>query len=863
MSFFGRLFAAMYTSFAPDPSGRPTGISSPLRQDADGRLEGHSAVYSDEGSFRDDFSGSSLTTALSGTLTFTASSTSVTGAATSFLTQVQQHQWIKKTADSETLYVQVDEVLSDTTLTLVSAYGGTTSTTTGVVSNWQTVTAAAGGSITVANSGVALVVGTTSGQSTYIHQTGDYLPYTSQFRVTAAQRIANQEIRFGFANAWANPTKRAWVVLSGVDSTQVTFKVGSSTAAADLESTTATLPDESTTLVPHDYRIELSHHQASLVVDGVTLITHKVHLPGPYDVLDVYVGVANTGTTGAPTTLLVDVADFYNNDRLQVDNDYHADPLEGDAMTRQAVVADPVNVSTANLAVGATWTGIWTSRLGVAGYQVTLYSDQNCTLYIDQVARIGWQPVTDEYDYNALKGAFSVTIQTVSNLIRLRVKNVGSNTTTTLQVAGTLCPTVEALPRSLDENGYLKTAVYELTDEFGYKIKSDPMGALRTEQPYRLVGAAFTNTGLDANYWLNSSNGTGAAVTPGNGLVTLTSTSTGPGYAELITSKTARFVFAHPHLYRGILRKPNLVVPNTECAWGAYTVARTTIAAGSNGASLPQATINVASTAVNLTTGSVAFPSSGTIYVTTAAGVQTVTYTGVTGTSFTGCSGGTGAMATGGLVQFVRPVDGFYFSYSAAGVLSVRTTNQGVVTWSAASGTFNGDVSTYILNTDMHAFEILHFLGSAKFLIDNVAIHTFAPTTVPMTSTCSLPTTVTVTNLSAGGAQTQTQLEVWASMILRLGRDMTAPVWRYIRGVNAGVTLKNGPGRLKSVTVNGSATGSAVSLYDATSATNPIALIAITANNMQPFTMTYDVDFNVGLFVVTAVATTDVTIIYE
>lgn len=69
----------------------------------------------------------------------------------------------------------------------------------------------------------------------------------------------------------------------------------------------------------------------------------------------------------------------------------------------------------------------------------------------------------------------------------------------------------------------------------------------------------------------------------------------------------------------------------------------TTIASGSNGASLPQATINVAS-ATN-------FTASGTILVTTAAGVQTVTYTGKTGTSFTGCSGGTGAMSTGGNVS--------------------------------------------------------------------------------------------------------------------------------------------------------------------------------------------------------------------
>ena len=68
----------------------------------------------------------------------------------------------------------------------------------------------------------------------------------------------------------------------------------------------------------------------------------------------------------------------------------------------------------------------------------------------------------------------------------------------------------------------------------------------------------------------------------------------------------------------------------------------TTIASGSNAAVLPQSTINVATT-----TG---FYTSGTIFVTTSAGVQTVTYTNTTGTSFTGCSGGTGTMTTGGSV---------------------------------------------------------------------------------------------------------------------------------------------------------------------------------------------------------------------
>lgn len=75
----------------------------------------------------------------------------------------------------------------------------------------------------------------------------------------------------------------------------------------------------------------------------------------------------------------------------------------------------------------------------------------------------------------------------------------------------------------------------------------------------------------------------------------------------------------------------------------------TTISSGSNGATLPQSTINVAST-----TG---FPSSavsGLVRIVTTGGVvNNIAYTGKTGTTFTGCTGGTGTMTTGDDVQYV------------------------------------------------------------------------------------------------------------------------------------------------------------------------------------------------------------------
>jgi hypothetical protein len=85
------------------------------------------------------------------------------------------------------------------------------------------------------------------------------------------------------------------------------------------------------------------------------------------------------------------------------------------------------------------------------------------------------------------------------------------------------------------------------------------------------------------------------------------------------------------------------VPPSTADYIGAYGNT-TTIAAGSNGASLPQATINVVSTS--------GASSSGAAFVLTAAGMQMVLYTGITATTLTGCTQGTGAMATGGAVWF-------------------------------------------------------------------------------------------------------------------------------------------------------------------------------------------------------------------
>jgi len=138
-------------------------------------------------------------------------------------------------------------------------------------------------------------------------------------------------------------------------------------------------------------------------------------------------------------------------------------------------------------------------------------------------------------------------------------------------------------------------------------------------------------------------------------------------------------------------------------AYVAVAEAVTAIAVASNGATLPQATINVDST-----TG---FPASGTVYLTTTNGVEAVTYTGVTGTSFTGCSGGIGTLATGDLVSTsatALPVEGDFIQVSGAsnqsndGLYEVLSNLNGVLTikgLGTTAGTFEFTQNDFITDT--------------------------------------------------------------------------------------------------------------------------------------------------------------------
>lgn len=318
----------------PAPLNAIVGTSNPTI-DAFGNLETRGPILTDEGSLRDDFTGAALTTALTGTVTFTNGSTTVTGAGTAFTTQVAVGQYIKKSADPEADYVQVSFITSDTALTLVSNYVGTTGGAASVVSNWQTVTPATGGSFAVSASVVTLACGTAANGTGSLRSLGDYLPYSIQFYAEVSQRIINQTIYMGVQDVVGiTPNQQATVQFTGTTNTTVNFVTCFANTAADTQTTAVTLPNAGTTATYHLYKIDLSSNQATLSIDGIVVATNTVHLPSPYTDLFITAGVVNGGTAPASNTnLLIDYVFFENVDRIQIDNDF-----AGEAMPVHAIV---------------------------------------------------------------------------------------------------------------------------------------------------------------------------------------------------------------------------------------------------------------------------------------------------------------------------------------------------------------------------------------------------------------------------------------------------------------------------------------------------------------------------------------------
>jgi len=235
----------------------------------------------------------------------------------------------------------------------------------------------------------------------------------------------------------------------------------------------------------------------------------------------------------------------------------------------QNVVADSNNSSTTNLDAGNsyTFTGTATSTLGVAGIQVSLKTDQDCNVYIDQSPDGTNWDISDQYTYLAVENNFGITVQAINSYVRVRV--IAFTTTTYFRLQTALCPIVEAVPRSLTPTGRLKISTSE--DDYGFDSENTPTGDQRFVEPYRLVGAVFEGTTIDSNYWTTAATGTGASVSQANAQLTLAS-GTNTSTVTAFTVRRGRYVGGSSMRYRAVVQQDAGTANNTRnwgIGWGA------------------------------------------------------------------------------------------------------------------------------------------------------------------------------------------------------------------------------------------------------------------------------------------------------
>jgi hypothetical protein len=444
----------------------------------------------------------------------------------------------------------------------------------------------------------------------------------------------------------------------------------------------------------------------------------------------------------------------------------------------QDVVADTGNSSVANLNAGATFTGVGKSTLGVAGIQVTIKTDQNCTIYVDQSPDNSNWDIIDPIVYYYSLGGQSWTIQAVSSYVRVRVTNNSASATTYLRLQTALCPIVEALPRSLDE-GRLKT-VAALKDGYGFQAENTPTGEMRTVQPIKLVGANFIGTTVDTNFW-TVTNTNGGTTTQAGGQIILQTNLTANGATAVTSVRRGRYSAGSSMRYRAVIQVGDTGVANNKRRWGI-----------ADWATLPTIT------------------------------------------------------------------DGAYFQLNGTtfGIATMRGGAETLVT----SGSFNGELgSVYILDTNVHTFEIYWTNSKVYFVVSDRILHTVSATTTTWANTVTQY--IWADNVNSSAVDTNQILYCRVASIARLGTLTNAPVRKYIT-TNTTTVCKYGAGKLHKIMVN-SPTEHTITLYDAVSAVAGTAFAIITpGGGLTPFELDYELDFYTGLTIVTA-GSPNLTIVYE
>jgi hypothetical protein len=311
--------------FAPDPKNNPYEPDPDelvgLYVDGEGQAMVRGPVMTDEGSFRDDFTGTALEVELTGTVTFTQGSRLVTGSGSLFTEEVNRDHYVKLQGAGEDEWVAVVRAPTDDHLLLEEPYPGDSGTGTAIKCRWMTDQAGnTPGTVSVSSSSVTLASGTGTTGQVWISRSADYLPMVVTWRASISQRVANQSIFFGFRDDCNDPNMYCDVVLDGTDNTKVKFR---SAWDGDEQLSTVSLPPGLNTSQILQYKLDLSAHTCSLLINGVLVAQHDEHVPDMYSDVHLVAGIANTGSV-TNTTFNIDTVFWSNHNQIQIASIFQA-----------------------------------------------------------------------------------------------------------------------------------------------------------------------------------------------------------------------------------------------------------------------------------------------------------------------------------------------------------------------------------------------------------------------------------------------------------------------------------------------------------------------------------------------------------
>lgn len=429
------------THFQPgfDAAGG-VGAGGPPLTDPDGNLVVRAQVLTDELGYRANFANTSLAVSI-GSATFTNGTAAVTG--TGFIAaDMRAGDYVKLNADAESAWAQIKELVSDTELTLISAYSGTGGAGASSRAIVKPVTGS-GGTVSVASGVCTIASGTTISAISEVERDVDWSPVIKQSGVAISQRIANHSTYIGFYDETtpAAPRWFAWFLADGTTNTTIKCQSArnptGAPSAAETEETVVTLPNGGTTATSRRYRVEVLGDRVNFLIDGINVATHYRAMPGPGDLLTSTVRSINGASAPATsTTITIDYDGCKNHNKLEVgllSETENVVSVQAPAQMFNYSQAGVITVNTDLIVIDCSQLrslSIQCASMGTAGVVTVAWSNDNTN----------WVTATLYNESGATSTTFNAAGLRTTNVraryCRLRLTTATTGGTTTIVVAG-------------------------------------------------------------------------------------------------------------------------------------------------------------------------------------------------------------------------------------------------------------------------------------------------------------------------------------------------------------------------------------------------------------------------------------------